>query len=356
MDAALPEPEREVVVAAEPCGHGSKFEDIYRLLAEGCFPPSFCSIKRKNLKRYAQKFVVDGGDPRGQRGGGSRRVPAPRARGGCAGPSAGERMWLLGSVAVAAARAAPGLGIASGAPSGDRVPPGVAPGLHGCPVEDFTESRVQKSSLAVPGGGCTVAVSPGAAAAPELGPSCVSPVENDPFFWRRAAVRERCWRQTSGICRRLPLLRGTQEGGEARGDRGSRAEAPGLPGKPFHRDREPPGPEKDRAPHPEPVLLAGHRQGCRGLGECGAVTVSVTPVLAAGPRQQPQEACAGMMSLPVPVLGSHTLGYSAGESWNGPSSWIGWVSFPECQEASLASSYSFGQDENVGLFQTGCWV
>ncbi|KAI1233142.1 hypothetical protein IHE44_0006338 [Lamprotornis superbus] len=61
MDAALPEAEREVVVAAEPCGHGSKFEDIYRLLAEGCFPPSFCSIKRKNLKRYARKFVVDGG-------------------------------------------------------------------------------------------------------------------------------------------------------------------------------------------------------------------------------------------------------------------------------------------------------
>lgn len=78
MDAALPEAEREVVVAAEPCGHGSKFEDIYRLLAEGCFPPSFCSIKRKNLKRYAQKFVVDGGDPRGGRRGGVGPVPRGR--------------------------------------------------------------------------------------------------------------------------------------------------------------------------------------------------------------------------------------------------------------------------------------
>lgn len=109
------------------------------------------------------------------------------------------------------------------------------------------------------------------------------------LFLEKSGWERVCWRQTSGTRRRLPLLRGTQEGGEARGDRGSRAEAPGLPGKPFHRDWEPPGPEKDRAPHPEPVLLAGHRQGCRGLGKCRAVTVSVTPVLAAGPRQQPQQ-------------------------------------------------------------------
>ncbi|XP_068019607.1 gypsy retrotransposon integrase-like protein 1 [Melanerpes formicivorus] len=60
MDSALQVAEEEVV-AAESCGPSSKFEDIYRLLAEGCFPPSFCSIKRKNLKRYAQKFVIDGG-------------------------------------------------------------------------------------------------------------------------------------------------------------------------------------------------------------------------------------------------------------------------------------------------------
>lgn len=57
MDSALQVAEEEVV---ESCGPSSKFEDIYRLLSEGCFPPSFCSIKRKNLRRYAQKFVVEG--------------------------------------------------------------------------------------------------------------------------------------------------------------------------------------------------------------------------------------------------------------------------------------------------------
>lgn len=104
MDAALPEAEREVVVAAEPCGHGSKFEDIYRLLAEGCFPPSFCSIKRKNLKRYARKFVVDGGSragrcgaalgrglPRGQLWG----EPAPQSRGMCRSLGVGRGAWYL---------------------------------------------------------------------------------------------------------------------------------------------------------------------------------------------------------------------------------------------------------------------
>lgn len=57
--------EEEVVAAAaaEPGGPSSKFADIQRLLADGCFPPSFCSIQRKNLKRYAQKFVLDGGQP-----------------------------------------------------------------------------------------------------------------------------------------------------------------------------------------------------------------------------------------------------------------------------------------------------
>lgn len=39
----------------------NKFEDIYRFLSEGAFPPSFCSTKRKNLKRYAQKFITEGG-------------------------------------------------------------------------------------------------------------------------------------------------------------------------------------------------------------------------------------------------------------------------------------------------------
>ncbi|KAJ6656598.1 hypothetical protein lerEdw1_003485 [Lerista edwardsae] len=59
MDSALQVAEEEVV---ESCSSApSKFEDIYRLLSEGCFPPAFCSIKRKNLKRYAQKFIVEGG-------------------------------------------------------------------------------------------------------------------------------------------------------------------------------------------------------------------------------------------------------------------------------------------------------
>uniref|UniRef100_A0A8C8RFB1 Gypsy retrotransposon integrase-like protein 1 n=1 Tax=Pelusios castaneus TaxID=367368 RepID=A0A8C8RFB1_9SAUR len=58
MESALPVAEEEVV---ESCSPSSKFEDIYRLLSQGCFPPSFCSIKRKNLKRYAQKFIIEGG-------------------------------------------------------------------------------------------------------------------------------------------------------------------------------------------------------------------------------------------------------------------------------------------------------
>lgn len=39
----------------------NRFEDIYRFLVEGSFPASFCSIKRKNLKRYALKFIIQGG-------------------------------------------------------------------------------------------------------------------------------------------------------------------------------------------------------------------------------------------------------------------------------------------------------
>lgn len=96
MDSALQVAEEEVV-AAESCGPSSKFEDIYRLLAEGCFPPSFCSIKRKNLKRYAQKFVVDGGDPSGTAGqpgraaGGTRRQRPP-----CPWPPRGDPGTLRG--------------------------------------------------------------------------------------------------------------------------------------------------------------------------------------------------------------------------------------------------------------------
>lgn len=89
MDSALQVAEEEVVVAAESCGPSSKFEDIYRLLAEGCFPPSFCSIKRKNLKRYAQKFVVDGGEPGGPAGQPGGGLPG-RAQAAAAGARTGE--------------------------------------------------------------------------------------------------------------------------------------------------------------------------------------------------------------------------------------------------------------------------
>lgn len=43
--------------------------------------------------------------------------------------------------------------------------------------------------------------------------------------------------------------------------------------------------------------------------------MSVTPVLAAVPRQQSQ--CRDDV-IPVPVQASHALSYSAGESWNNP--------------------------------------
>lgn len=82
-----------VAAAAEPCGPSSKFEDIYRLLAEGCFPPSFGSIKRKNLKRYAQKFVVDGGERGGTARGDS---PDGACRGWLAGGRGGSARRALG--------------------------------------------------------------------------------------------------------------------------------------------------------------------------------------------------------------------------------------------------------------------
>uniref|UniRef100_A0A4X2JUY6 Gypsy retrotransposon integrase-like protein 1 n=1 Tax=Vombatus ursinus TaxID=29139 RepID=A0A4X2JUY6_VOMUR len=69
MDGAVgppqgPEEEETAAAAATAPGPGpggNKFADIRRLLAEGAFPPAFGSIKRKNLKRYAQKFVLEGG-------------------------------------------------------------------------------------------------------------------------------------------------------------------------------------------------------------------------------------------------------------------------------------------------------
>ncbi|XP_069789646.1 gypsy retrotransposon integrase-like protein 1 isoform X4 [Narcine bancroftii] len=40
---------------------GNKFCDIQRYLSDGCFPSTFCPAKKKNLKRYAQKFLLEGG-------------------------------------------------------------------------------------------------------------------------------------------------------------------------------------------------------------------------------------------------------------------------------------------------------
>ncbi|XP_072908083.1 gypsy retrotransposon integrase-like protein 1 isoform X2 [Hemitrygon akajei] len=40
---------------------GNKFRDIQRYLSDGRFPPTFCPAKKKNLKRYAQKFLLEGG-------------------------------------------------------------------------------------------------------------------------------------------------------------------------------------------------------------------------------------------------------------------------------------------------------
>lgn len=195
MDAALPEAEREVVVAAEPCGHGSKFEDIYRLLAEGCFPPSFCSIKRKNLKRYAQKFVVDGGDPGGGAavsgwpgprpapGAACGGKPAPLTPGMCRSLGAGRggevasgqrhrRHRSPGSAGDLASPQGRGAGIVSppGGTGAPRLPRGDRGGFVA--AEDFTRCRVQKSSVGVRGGDSGLAASPGAAAAPELFQPC----------------------------------------------------------------------------------------------------------------------------------------------------------------------------------------
>ncbi|KAL4636018.1 hypothetical protein GN956_G13188 [Arapaima gigas] len=37
----------------------SRLEDIYTFLAEGCYPQSMSPIRRKNLKRYALKFIIE---------------------------------------------------------------------------------------------------------------------------------------------------------------------------------------------------------------------------------------------------------------------------------------------------------
>ncbi|KAM6965265.1 gypsy retrotransposon integrase-like protein 1 [Aplochiton taeniatus] len=39
----------------------NRLGDIYTFVAEGCYPPAMNPIRKKNLKRYAQKFIIDDG-------------------------------------------------------------------------------------------------------------------------------------------------------------------------------------------------------------------------------------------------------------------------------------------------------
>ncbi|XP_060740159.1 gypsy retrotransposon integrase-like protein 1 [Tachysurus vachellii] len=48
--------EEEVVESSS-----SRLGDIYTLVAEGCYPHAMNPIRKKNLKRYAQKFIIDNG-------------------------------------------------------------------------------------------------------------------------------------------------------------------------------------------------------------------------------------------------------------------------------------------------------
>lgn len=38
----------------------NRLGDIYTFVAEGCYPQTMNHIRKKNLKRYAQKFIIDG--------------------------------------------------------------------------------------------------------------------------------------------------------------------------------------------------------------------------------------------------------------------------------------------------------
>lgn len=47
--------EEEVVESSS-----NKLGDIYAFVAKGCFPQTMNPLRKKNLKRYAQKFMFDG--------------------------------------------------------------------------------------------------------------------------------------------------------------------------------------------------------------------------------------------------------------------------------------------------------
>ncbi|XP_056147991.1 gypsy retrotransposon integrase-like protein 1 [Lampris incognitus] len=53
---SLPVAEEEVVESSS-----NRLGDIYTLVAEGCYPQTMNPIRKKNLKRYAQKFIIDEG-------------------------------------------------------------------------------------------------------------------------------------------------------------------------------------------------------------------------------------------------------------------------------------------------------
>lgn len=50
--------EEEVVESSS-----NKLSDIYTFVAKGCFPQTINPLRKKNLKRYAQKFIIDGECP-----------------------------------------------------------------------------------------------------------------------------------------------------------------------------------------------------------------------------------------------------------------------------------------------------
>lgn len=51
--------EEEEEVRVEESG-SNKLSDVYTLVAKGRFPLSMNPLRRKNLRRYAQKFIIDG--------------------------------------------------------------------------------------------------------------------------------------------------------------------------------------------------------------------------------------------------------------------------------------------------------
>ncbi|XP_058630916.1 gypsy retrotransposon integrase-like protein 1 isoform X2 [Onychostoma macrolepis] len=53
---SLPVAEEEVVDSSS-----NRLGDIYTFVAEGCYPQAMNPIRKKNLKRYAQKFTIDDG-------------------------------------------------------------------------------------------------------------------------------------------------------------------------------------------------------------------------------------------------------------------------------------------------------